>query len=272
MKKFFISLLILIIAAGVVFYFGWVQIEIPPDHYAVIFTKTGGYDDTPIQPGEFTWRWEKLFPTNMTIYTFPLHSRTSDISISGSLPSADEYETVLQVSDVFSYEIVLTVTYRLKPDELPGLIQKGTITPETSESLFESMENSAASVLSRFLYTSITENKPFYDFLDDIEKVLGQEFPAVEFLSINPKKIKFPDTDLYISAKKTYLSILDTRNRIFTAETERAALTKAASMNRIETLRQYGELLTEYPIILEYLALGLDQEFLFESLGVEEAE
>ena len=39
MKTFLIILVILVILAGAGFYFGWVQIQLPPDNYAVVVTE-----------------------------------------------------------------------------------------------------------------------------------------------------------------------------------------------------------------------------------------
>jgi hypothetical protein len=78
MKAFLITLIILVVLAGAAFYFGWLQILLPAENYAVIFTKTGGYDETVVRPGEFSWRWQRLIPTNMTVYTFDLHPRSAE--------------------------------------------------------------------------------------------------------------------------------------------------------------------------------------------------
>jgi hypothetical protein len=57
MKKFIFLFIILLIAGGCAFFFGWIQILIPAETYAVAFTKTGGFDDEVIEPGKFVWRW-----------------------------------------------------------------------------------------------------------------------------------------------------------------------------------------------------------------------
>ena len=40
MKKALVTLIILLVLGGVVFYFGWVQIRLPADACAVIFTSS----------------------------------------------------------------------------------------------------------------------------------------------------------------------------------------------------------------------------------------
>ena len=56
MKKFLILLILLLVIGGVVFFFGWIQILLPPGTYAVINTKTGGYEEKAIPAGDFAWR------------------------------------------------------------------------------------------------------------------------------------------------------------------------------------------------------------------------
>ena len=37
-----IILVVLVVLAGTAFYFGWVQIHLPPENYAVVYTKMRG--------------------------------------------------------------------------------------------------------------------------------------------------------------------------------------------------------------------------------------
>jgi len=44
MKKFLAGLIVLVVLGGVVFFFGWVQLAVPPGSYGVLRSKTHGVD------------------------------------------------------------------------------------------------------------------------------------------------------------------------------------------------------------------------------------
>ena len=54
MKKFLISLFILIIFSAVVFFFGWTQYRVKPEEFGVVISKTDGIDETPVENGKFS--------------------------------------------------------------------------------------------------------------------------------------------------------------------------------------------------------------------------
>ncbi len=68
--KFFIWLIVLLAISGTVFFFGWLQFSVPAGSYGVMLSKSGGYYNEVITPGEFSWRWERLVPTNSEILIF----------------------------------------------------------------------------------------------------------------------------------------------------------------------------------------------------------
>jgi len=86
MRKLFVSLIILIIVGGVGFYFGWIQIQLPANTFGVIFTKTNGYEASVVRPGTFEWRWQRLLPTNLTLYTYTLAPQSTNVTVAGTLP------------------------------------------------------------------------------------------------------------------------------------------------------------------------------------------
>ena len=60
MKRLLVALFVLVVIAAAVFFFGWVQFQIPPDAHGVIFTKTNGWEEEVVDPGTFVWRWQSL--------------------------------------------------------------------------------------------------------------------------------------------------------------------------------------------------------------------
>ena len=88
MKRFVILMVVLLLLGGVAFYFGWVQIHIPAGHYGVIFTRTNGWEDEPVVPGTFVWRWQRLVPTNFTLYLFDVESHRTEVRLDGKIGRA----------------------------------------------------------------------------------------------------------------------------------------------------------------------------------------
>ena len=145
MKKFFITLLFLIIAGGVVFYFGWIQIQIPAEGYGVFFSKTNGYEDDVIQPGEFVWRWQRLIPTNVTIHVFQPEVKEHTVTVKGELPSGPLYAEFLRGEPDFSWQSEIYTRFTINPESLPSLVKNESITAENLSGYYNSVYNKTES-------------------------------------------------------------------------------------------------------------------------------
>lgn len=279
MKKFVISLIILVILGGVVFYFGWIQFRIPEGHYAVVFTKTRGYDEEVIPAGTFAWRWEALVPTNLTLHSFSAAPHTVTLSAGGSLPSARLYEEELEANVSFDYDLRVEVNYRFDAEELPALVADEVIRPDTlmewygnrdsameqqlleivSDDLERLSEAADSAAVSGALSASVTES-------------LEEMYPYITVTSVLPRRIDLPDLDLYRRARGVYRARLDARQEAVRSAGVAAAGREIEQESRVERLRRYGEVLAEYPSLLEYFDLlaanGVDPLNIGE-LGIE---
>ncbi|MDR3276388.1 MAG: hypothetical protein LBT11_04135, partial [Treponema sp.] len=128
MKKFALFLLILVALGGVVFFFGWVQLQVPPGSVGIIRSKTHGLDPRPVQEGEFRWIWYRLIPTNTQVTIFRPDLTEKSIRISGTLPSGELYSTFAGLDEDFSYAVSGALTFSIKVDALPGLMERQYIT------------------------------------------------------------------------------------------------------------------------------------------------
>jgi hypothetical protein len=250
MKKLLILLILLLIIGGVVFFFGWIQILIPPGCYAVIHTKTGGYEEKVIPAGVFAWRIERLLPTNMTIYLFRVEPREVETTeIQGTLPSGDVYSAFLDGNPDFSFRLKASVLVSLNTEVLPSLVAEEGLKPET---LDEWYEIKVASVLQR-LASDIRENAGrisevgYFEHLKD-RLALDPEFASLKIERIVPMELILPDQDLYNEAKRQYLSLAKAR------ETKDIVSIQQEKSN-LKVLKEYAELLTQYPVLLKYLYL-----------------
>jgi hypothetical protein len=258
MKAFLIILVILVVLAGTAFYFGWVQILLPPENYAVVFTKTGGYDDQVIRPGEFSWRWERLIPTNMTLYTFDLSPRSLDVPFKGSLPSGQLYSSILPHNPDFSLSGNVRIQFGIVPESLPALVAEAKLSPERLDDFYaamaEQISNRAMNGLKEVqsdLSSSATPNLR-------LERELAGEFPDLKILSLHTETVSVPDLELYELARRSYRELVETRDRSrdeavarLAEEQARAENDRAQERESLEVLREYGKLLNEYPILLK---------------------
>ena len=250
MKAFLIILVILVVLAGTAFYFGWVQILLPPENYAVVFTKIGGYDDQVIRPGEFSWRWERLIPTNMTLYTFDLHPRTLEVSFEGSLPSGQLYSSILPENPDFSLSGNVTIQFGIVPESLPALVAEEKLLPEALDDFYEAKAEQISNRLMDKL-KSATLNQ-------QMERELAREFPDLKILSLRTETVRVPDLELYELARQSYKELVEIRDRSREEAVARMAVEQVRTENArdqeretLEALREYGKLLNEYPILLK---------------------
>ena len=250
MKAFLIILVILVVLAGTAFYFGWVQILLPPENYAVVFTKIGGYDDQVIRPGEFSWRWERLIPTNMTLYTFDLHPRTLEVSFEGSLPSGQLYSSILPENPDFSLSGNVTIQFGIVPESLPALVAEEKLLPEALDDFYEAKAEQISNRIMDKL-KSATLNQ-------QMERELAREFPDLKILSLRTETVRVPDLELYELARRSYKELVEIRDRSREEAVARMAVEQVRTENArdqeretLEALREYGKLLNEYPILLK---------------------
>jgi len=250
MKAFLIILVILVVLAGTAFYFGWVQILLPPENYAVVFTKIGGYDDQVIRPGEFSWRWERLIPTNMTLYTFDLHPRTLEVSFEGSLPSGQLYSSILPENPDFSLSGNVTIQFGIVPESLPALVAEEKLSPEALDDFYEAKAEQISNRIMDKL-KSATLNQ-------QMERELAREFPDLKILSLRTETVRVPDLELYELARQSYKELVEIRDRSREEAVARMAVEQVRTENArdqeretLEALREYGKLLNEYPILLK---------------------
>ena len=147
MKKVIAIFFILLVSAGVVFYFGWTQFKVGAGECGVLISKTSGVNSEPVLPGKFSWHWESLLPTNAVLRVFSLKPRTVTKTVSGSLPSADVYSTAFQSAPDFSYRFDFICTARVTPENIIALVKSGIVTD--AESLDAYLDSSCTALAGK---------------------------------------------------------------------------------------------------------------------------
>ncbi|MDR2661894.1 MAG: hypothetical protein LBC31_02730 [Treponema sp.] len=261
MKKILITLGILLIAGGAVFFSGWVQLDVPPGSWGVLRSKTHGPGDTVIREGQFHWVWYKLIPRNVTVSVFQIREQSVPVEASGILPSGDVYSAMAGLKTDFSYRFSLTVLYRLKGESLPGLADReNLLTQEDLDSYTEKLSGKIENRARGLLWAYGENEKALTEAqrtgtIRTLEAELRGAFPDTENLSCTVKILRIPDFILYNEVRSLYRDYLAAQRGNLRGEITVMAVEAAQNRRRLEELSAYGELLTKYPILLRYLAL-----------------
>ena len=259
MKKFFIVLFIIIALAGTAFFFGWANFAVPPGSYGVISSKTHGTDSKLVQPGEFRWIWYKLIPTNVKISVFRLDRMQYPIDFNSSLPSGEIYASLLDDAKInFSYEIKGNISFSINPNELVKTASENNL---TNQAELDKFTDDTAELIKVLLMYYINEMDS-----DDIElllfgipdasfyRSLELLFPIQDFLFVL-NSAKYPDFALYRELRTFYEEYLKQQRENASFALGRILEVQVESRVRFAELEKYGELLTKYPILIDYLAL-----------------
>lgn len=275
MKRFGILMVVLLVVGGVVFYFGWVQIHVPAGHYGVIFTRTNGWESEVVVPGTFVWRWQRLVPTNFTLHLFDVESHRTDVRLDGTLPSGPEIDALLDESGDFTYDIRLTVVTRLRPDVVPVLARDQELRPDDMPTFYDDLDARIAQQ-TREAVMGVLEDEPesvsvsqiSSTVVDAVTERLADGFPRLDIVSVNPTRLALPDVELYTTARRLSIDVLEARASALQEAAARLADTQAESDRGLTLLERYGQILEEYPVLLDYFRAG--QEIGSDPLNLQE--
>ncbi len=265
MKKALVVLIVLLVVGGVVFFFGWVQILLPAEACAVIFTRTGGYDSRVTMPGTFSWRWERLIPGNLTVYRYSLASYRTRLEVRQSLPSAELYSSVLPDKPDFSIRGVADLEFALRPESLPGLLRDRHLYPEGLPEYYRSQADELGAALVELAAGSGTgaapasaEAEPAIGGQPALRAELEKRFPQLAILHLEMRELARPDVGLYELARESYRRLVSSRDQARDAaesalagERARDALAREREASSLQSLAAYGELLNKYPVLLK---------------------
>ncbi len=262
MKKFIILLILLIIVGGVVFYFGWIQIQLGPSEFGVIFTKTGGWEEEVISAGKFTWRIAAIIPTNLHLYQYSITPQSVDIRSEGVLPSGKLYQEYITGNADFGFSIRAKIQYQLKPNELPSLAQNSHVLPSNLDEYYSnfntSLQTETENYLLSYLKSSSSSDGPsliFSDIQSELRDRLSEKYTHINVVSVHFSSAVFPDFELYQRAKEIYFSVLETREQATNEAAQNLSFDKAREENSLDLLKKYGQVLADYPVLLDYFKL-----------------
>ena len=268
MKKFIFFLFFLLAAGGTGFFFGWTQLSVPPGSYGVMRSKSHGLETQVIRDGEFRWLWYKLLPTNVKITVFNIETVKHPIRSSGSLRSGEIYTSLAGIKADFSWEINGDLSFNINPDYLPAFTARENINDDADLRKAEERlaERIGGLALQRIIgYMENGEEKIIDALLigasvPELENEIYRVFPEIENLNCLIKVNRYPDFTLYRSVKELYEEYQARQNAVLRSSIAGEAESQMEGKIRMDELAKYGELLTKYPILLQYLALEMGQQ------------
>lgn len=212
MKKFFISIFILVIFFAVVFYLGWTQFKVKPGQVGIVVSKTDGVDENPVLNGQYSWYWQFLLPSNANLKCFELNPLSCEKTVKGSLPSGQIYTSMFTNADSFDYNFTFSITLSVSPENLVSLYREKKITNQEDLELYLSgAADTLAQLASNFYLQKLQTNPSFVlesvrreDILRNVK--LYQDCPEVDLLSFALKESKVPDYMLYRKLQGSYIN------------------------------------------------------------------
>jgi hypothetical protein len=259
-----INVIILLALGGAVLFFGWAQRTVPPGLYGVMRTKTHGVYPEIIRDGEFRWVWYKLIPTNAVVSVYALNRLERTFNMSGTLPQAKVYQLFASPNTDFSYKLDGSFAFTIKPESLPALTESRGIAGQKD---LEALENVLAGDVESYInrrFDQSRENREEMEavldtgFQDRLKEEVSAAFPDITVLELKLNALTFPDIALYNSIRLLYEDYLARQRQLLTEDLREAAARNMNIQLRLDELAKYGELLTNYPILLQYLGLEKD--------------
>ena len=261
MKKFFGTLLVLLILAGLGLYFGWAQAKVPPGSFGILRSKTHGTASEVIRTGEFRWIWYKLIPTNTKTLVLSPRRVAHSLNASGTLPSGRQYAFLAGIDADFNWRLSGEFSFSIRPESLPFLTEKENLADEAA---FRALENRYAANIEAFIQQSLRkmgedefslERLLLSHSLLNIPEQIEAAFPEIENFDCFVSTVNSPDFNLYRAAKALNDDYLSQFHLVMSNTAPNQAENRINQRLRIDELTMIGELLTQFPILLDYLKL-----------------
>jgi len=261
MKKFIFWLIFLIIIAFAVFFAGWIRV--PENNVALGFSTLTGYDTNLMKSGQINWRWQKLIPTTYTVRIYELDTVNTDIEVAVKLPSGDLYSSVMDGSPDFSLSAKFAISYKVKEDSLYGMITGGEIGENGLAQFYADVDARVKSAASNLMASSPQ------DIATLLKTAIQNQIPGIKLLQLDIIYLNFPDMELYNAAKRRYMEMQSQKQKMIEERDKENTTYTSEIDRRIELLKRYGELLTQYPILIEYYKTK-DESLIPKGLNIKE--
>lgn len=259
MKKILTLFILLIIAAGVGFYFGWVKIE--PGTFGIAHSTITGTFEFPLESGNLYWFWQKLVPKTFHVYPISKEPYRIEFETSTALPKSED----LTDFGKFILTVNIKVQYKLNFESAKELFNNGLLinfqTLFNDELISLAEERTSAFIvegMTRYTYSARTFD---YTVLDDMKTELETNILRhsakykLEDVTLSIIYIQIPQIDIYVEALKKYYLFMENLYSLKEEElVKESDLQKKRQEEDLELYRleKYGELISQYPDLLKY--------------------
>jgi hypothetical protein len=236
--------------------------NMPNGQFAVTYTDAGVYYSLS---SSWRLRLSALSPNKKNrVLFFDAQPHTYSFDLTYALPQATDLIALLNVpSDEFTYSIQGQITYRIKPAQFAQLLTQKAV-PNQDIQMFYQQTDLA---LQQAIYTILGERQfasmSIDQFIVFIQKTLKEQWTILTFEDIKLNVTHQANFALY---EKSYQQYKNKLPEVLPTPTVSQSPTPVPPLlsppmisteeeKRLQLLERYGELLTKYPILLEYLAL-----------------
>ena len=263
-KSVIFNIIILLIAAAVVFFIGWMQFTLKEGTVGIMSSKTGGLYNQPIEAGKFQWKWERLLPTNVTVRNFSTEPHQSRQVVSGSLPSGSIYSQQLSLPADFTYRLEFKMQLSVTAGEILKLVKNGLVTDQESlDSYLEQKAKLVSQHIADYIISAEGNSnqqeagrlvQPMVLSQSETAALVAQyqdDFSGFSLDSVEILSAKIPDISLYRSAKASYQIYTDKLNETLEKMAQTQAESLASQDTAMQQLEHFASLLEKYPQLTE---------------------
>jgi hypothetical protein len=259
MKKAILIFILLLIAAGVVLYFGWVNVK--PGFFAIAHSTLTGTVEYPLESGKIHWFWQKLIPKSFHLYMIERKPIVHSFTSSHSLPGSE------QLAEFGTFDLVMQIDiqYSIEYDAALKLIESG-LYGEFEEHFARTLSSKVDEAAAGFVLENLTAYAQFeeeisYSMLGRLETSIDLSIrnAVIDYkladASWSITYVEIPQIELYNDALMRYFAHLEKVFRFKEEELDRESKLLAI-MNEydleIERWEKYGELIQKYPELLKF--------------------
>jgi hypothetical protein len=164
----------------------------------------------------------------------------------------------------FSWDIRGEINFNIDPKRLPSLTQIHNLAgQEDLNAYLQNVGQNIESMLLRSLSSARNDSDRLERIMSgspdiEIEMEILSFFPEIRDFSFVIHSAKYPDFVLYRQIRLLYEEFLSSQRSYVSSSLARMAETNIEAQLRFNELEKYGDLLTRYPILLEYMAMEND--------------
>jgi len=158
------------------------------------------------------------------------------------------------------------ISFNIDPDKLISLVSQNNITNQESLGTYLDDITRKIRIIVLQTLTSIgTDSARLERLLSgshdaEMEREISNRFPEIRDFSFVVISASFPDFVLYRQVRLLYEEFLAMQREYVTAGFAKRAEIHIETQIRFGELERYGELLTKYPILMDYLAMTMGKD------------